>query len=141
MSARRRLPSSLLLLGGLIVLSIVAALAAGVVLYLQSNAQARRTAEGITGGNYDAGKVALAHYGCGGCHSIPGVSGAAGQVGPALKGVAVRAHLAGKLPNEPQSMVRWLEHPQQVSPGSGMPEMGVTHSDARDMAAYLYTLK
>ena len=34
-----------------------------------------------------------------------------------------------------------LYDPQSVSPGSVMPDMGVTEADARDIAAYLYTLK
>lgn len=37
--------------------------------------------------------------------------------------------------------MRWLEHPQRVVPGNGMPEQGVSGRDARDMTAYLYTLR
>jgi cytochrome c2 len=35
-------------------------------------------------------------------------------------------------------MVRWLMHPQALIPGTGMPELGMTERDARDIAAYLY---
>jgi cytochrome c len=35
-------------------------------------------------------------------------------------------------------MVRWIRHPQQLVPGSGMPDQGVTGREARDLAAYLY---
>jgi cytochrome c1 len=45
------------------------------------------------------------------------------------------------LPNTPQNMVRWLRHPQAVSPKSAMPDLGVTEPDARDVAAYLSTLR
>jgi cytochrome c1 len=38
-------------------------------------------------------------------------------------------------------MLRWIREPQEVSPGSVMPEMGVTEQDGRDIAAYLYTLR
>lgn len=141
MSARRRVPSSLWLMAGLVALAIVAAALAGIVLYVQEQAQYGRAAQGLTGGDPKAGKKAVARYGCGGCHSIPGVAGSAGEVGPALSGVAVRANIAGKLPNDPRTMIRWLEHPQALSPGSGMPELGVNERDARDMAAYLYTLR
>lgn len=141
MSAKRVIPASLWWLAGLIALGLASAVLAGVVLYAQTQAAATRTAEGITGGDATAGKKLVAAYGCGGCHAIPGVAGAAGEVGPSLRGVGVRAHLAGKLPNDPDAMRRWLEHPQAVSPGTGMPELGVSDRDARDMSAYLYTLK
>jgi cytochrome c2 len=38
-------------------------------------------------------------------------------------------------------MVRWLMSPQRVSPGSAMPDLGVREQDARDITAYLATLK
>jgi cytochrome c2 len=31
--------------------------------------------------------------------------------------------------------------PQEMEPGTAMPDVGVTEADARDMAAYLYTLQ
>ena len=37
-------------------------------------------------------------------------------------------------------MVTWIMHPQQIAPGSAMLELGVSEHDARDIAAYLYTL-
>ena len=55
--------------------------------------------------------------------------------------MAGRYYLAGRLQNTPGNMVRWIQHPQQVEQGTAMPEMGVTDSDARDIAAYLYTLR
>jgi cytochrome c1 len=38
-------------------------------------------------------------------------------------------------------MVLWLRHPQKVDPKSAMPDLGVSEPEARDMTAYLYTLK
>jgi len=38
-------------------------------------------------------------------------------------------------------MMRWLQHPQQIDPKNAMPDMGVTDQDARDLAAFLYTLR
>ena len=49
--------------------------------------------------------------------------------------------IAGMLRNEPRHLVTWLRHPQQVVPGNAMPEMGLDERDARDIAAYLYTLR
>jgi cytochrome c len=33
-----------------------------------------------------------------------------------------------------------LEHPQRMLPGNAMPEMGLTHREAVEIADYLYTL-
>jgi cytochrome c2 len=77
---------------------------------------------------------------CSACHTVPGVSGAVGNVGPSLKGIARQQIIAGKLANNPSNMIRWLMHPQQIVPGNAMPEMGLTQDQARKIAAYLYTL-
>lgn len=135
------MPFSLKWLGLLVAASVVAAVVAGGAMYVQARARTRVMAEQATGGSSKAGRVAIARYGCGSCHVIPGIAGATGTVGPDLGGIAVRTTVAGRLPNDPASMIRWLEHPQSVVPGSGMPEQGVTAHDARDMAAYLYMLK
>lgn len=128
-----------------ILLLLVAAFAAApiavYVAHRQSVAQTRITAEQITGGNVDRGKLAIAHYGCGACHMIPGVSGASGVVGPSLDSIAERAMIAGKLANGPDNMIRWIRRPQAISAGSGMPDLGVTEREGRDIAAYLYTLR
>ena len=88
----------------------------------------------------DAGRRAIDKYLCVTCHRIPGVTGADKEVGPSLHGIARRRYLAGELPNTPENMVEWLQHPQRIRPDSAMPELGVTAHDARDIAAYLYTL-
>jgi len=49
--------------------------------------------------------------------------------------------LGGVLSNSPDNMVRWIREPQQASPLTAMPDLGVTERDARDMAAYLSTLR
>lgn len=100
-----------------------------------------RLAHELTGGEPTAGKRALERYGCGGCHEIPGVPRARGTVGPSLRELAMRSYLAGRLTNHPDHLVAWIRHPQAITPGTAMPELGVTAADARDMAAYLYTLR
>ncbi len=87
------------------------------------------------------GRALIEKIGCGACHEIPGVSGAKGQVGPSLARVGRRAVIAGVLPNTPQNMVRWIETPQSIVPGNAMPNMEINDHDARDVAAYLYTLR
>jgi cytochrome c2 len=95
----------------------------------------------MTGGEPSRGKDVIRRYGCSSCHTIPGVEGARGQVGPSLEGIASRAYLAGKLPNTPANMIKWIRTPQDVQPGTAMPELGVTEQDGKDIAAYLYTLQ
>lgn len=77
-------------------------------------------------------------YGCGGCHTIPGVAGAVGKVGPRLDRVAEQAFVAGVLPNSPQHLADWIRRPRDHDPRTAMPDLGVTETDARDLAAYLY---
>jgi cytochrome c len=86
------------------------------------------------------GKLAEA-YGCGSCHEIPGVSGANGRVGPPLIHMGERTLIAGLLPNTPANMVVWLRTPQSIVPGNGMPNTAMSERDAKDVAAYLYTLR
>ncbi len=93
------------------------------------------------GGNARAGRDTIRKYGCYACHTIDGVPGAHGLVGPPLDGIALREFIAGELPNTPENMMRWIQHPRQVEPHTLMPEMGVTEQDSRDIAAYLYTLR
>lgn len=92
------------------------------------------------GGHAEDGRLLLRQFGCGGCHRIPGVAGARGQVGPPLDGLARRAYLAGVLPNTPQNLSRWIRASQDVSPGTAMPDMQVSQRQARDMVAYLYSV-
>ena len=79
--------------------------------------------------------------GCGSCHVIPGVEQADGMVGPPLDHIASRQYLAGVLRNTPLNMDTWLRHPQQIVPGNAMPNLGISETDGRDIAAYLATLK
>ena len=105
------------------------------------NGEVYRQAEILTGGNPRNGPAAIGRYGCGSCHTIAKVRSAIGKVGPPLTGIASRGYLAGRLPNSPDNMVRWIQHPQLVEKGNVMPEMEVTDTDARDITAFLYTLR
>ena len=89
----------------------------------------------------DRGRVAIRKYGCGSCHMIPGIGGADKLVGPPLGGIASRVYIGGVLANEPDNMIKWIENPPAVDPKTAMPNVGVTPRDARDIAAYLYTLR
>lgn len=107
-----------------------------------SRNEVEHAATEMTGGGIpERGKAAIEKYGCGSCHTIPGVTGANSVVGPPLTKIASRMYLAGHLQNTPANMMQWIRHPQQHEPKTVMPNMGVTESDARDIAAYLYTLR
>lgn len=99
------------------------------------------TARQLAGGDPKRGCELIHAYGCGTCHTVPGVRGAGGLVGPPLTGIADRMYLAGQLPNTPDNMKRWIREPQAVEQGTAMPNMNVSENDARHMAAYLYTLR
>ena len=95
----------------------------------------------VPGGNAEDGREAIRSYGCGACHTIPGVLGADAVVGPPLTLFAYRKYIAGMLPNTADNLVLWIRTPQSVVPGNAMPDMGVTERDALNIAAYLATLK
>jgi len=95
----------------------------------------------LTGGEPARGRIAIDKYGCGSCHTIPGVNGASATVGPPLNNIAVRATLGGHLSNSPDNMTRWIQDPQSIDPKNVMPNMGIPDAEARDITAYLYTLR
>ena len=76
-------------------------------------------------------------YGCGSCHAISGVRGADGLVGPSLSNFGDRRTIAGRLPNTPENLTRWILDPQRVKPGDAMPDVGLDRREARDIAAFL----
>lgn len=92
-------------------------------------------------GNADHGKQLMQTYGCGSCHTIPGIYTARGMVGPPLLSFSRRTMIAGELPNSPDNLVRWIRNPKAVEPGTAMPALGLSDFDAHDVAAYLYTLR
>jgi cytochrome c len=121
----------------LLALALAALLGAGC-----RDREAQRAAAALTGGGFpERGAEAIRRYGCHTCHTIPGIRGADGLVGPPLTGMASRVYIAGMLPNTPENMILWIRHPRQVNERTAMPDMNVTEPDARDIAAYLYTLR
>jgi cytochrome c1 len=125
----------------LIVAAVLVAAAVASIGPILGNSRAVQEAEGLTGGDVGRGRVALGTYGCGTCHQVPGVRAAIGLVGPPLTHLANRMYVAGVLPNTPERLIDWIQHPRHVDPRTAMPELGVDEADARDIAAYLYSLK
>jgi cytochrome c2 len=98
-------------------------------------------APSLQGADPAEGRLLLRQYGCGSCHRIPGVADAQGNVGPPLDLVGRRIYLAGMLPNTPENMMQWIRAPRQVDPLTRMPDLQVPERHARDMTAYLQTLR
>ena len=105
-----------------------------------SDAQDQPVVLVIAGGEPEQGRALIRSYGCGTCHTIEGIRGARGKVGPRLEGYAQQHLLAGFLPNTPHNMIAWLMDPVALKPQTGMPSQGVTEAEARHIAAYLYSL-
>ncbi len=95
----------------------------------------------VPGGNARRGRDLVEVYACGSCHVVPRVLGADSKVGPPLDGFAERVYIAGEIPNNSQNLIRWLMNPRAIEPNTAMPPMGVTAAEARDLAAFLYTLR
>ncbi|MFL5785856.1 MAG: c-type cytochrome [Bacteriovoracaceae bacterium] len=93
------------------------------------------------GGNPIRGYHAIQMFGCGACHTIPGVPGATGKVGPSLEEFRERPLIAGELTNTAEHLVQWIRHPREIDSKTAMPELGVSEEEARDIAAYLYALR
>lgn len=93
----------------------------------------------LSGGDPNRSPLIFRRYGCAGCHTIPGVPGADGLVGPVLSDLSRRVYIAGVVPNTSDNLERWIVSPQQFSPHSAMPATGISPAEAKDLAAYLYT--
>ena len=93
---------------------------------------------GAGGGDVMRGSALYRSFGCGACHAMESRGLHQGQVGPELSGFRERACIAGRLPNRPDNLVRWIADPQTVDPETAMPYLGVSSGEARDLAAYLY---
>jgi cytochrome c1 len=103
----------------------------------------------VAGGGLEPGTPAadgaqlIATKPCVGCHTIPGIPGATGQVGPNLAGVASRTKIAGGAVNNtgPDDLKKWILNPAALKPGTLMPNVGLTDDEATKIVAYLETLK
>lgn len=123
----------------IIVAGLVLLTAAGTAgWFSQQDTRAEKVARALTGGDPRHAPALLTRYGCGGCHTIPGVPGADGRVGPPLGGLRERVYIAGVLPNTAENLLQWLRDPPAHAPGTAMPPTGITEAEARDVAAWLY---
>lgn len=94
----------------------------------------------VAGGDAERGKRLIQDYGCVACHAVPGIPHHGSNVGPPLEKMGKRVYVAGVVPNTPDQLVRWLRNPPAVDARTAMPNLGISEAEAKDMAAYLYTL-
>ncbi|MGF9757963.1 c-type cytochrome [Microvirga sp. 0TCS3.31] len=122
-----------------LVLLISAGIYAGYSIKFTQEAKARAVA--LTMGDPERGRNLTLRYGCAGCHTIPGVPGAQGKVGPTLQGFSGRVYIGGVAANSPDALIQWIEDPRSLDPKTAMPRTGISRAEARHVAAYLYTLR
>ncbi len=120
-------------------LGAVVAVAITAALVWSSLRQREEIARAMTGGDPVHAPELLRRYGCAGCHTISGIAGADGEVGPSLSGLVHRVYIGGVVTNTPDHLVQWIRSPQSLSPQSVMPPSGTSETEARDIAAYLYS--
>lgn len=94
----------------------------------------------IAGSDPARGLAVMERVGCAACHEIPGIDWPQGQAGPSLKGFGAGPMIGGRLPNQPDVLAAWLIDAPSLAPETGMPPMPLSQAEARDVAAYLYTL-
>ena len=92
------------------------------------------------GGSAGRGAELIVDYGCGACHTVPGIRRARGRIAPPLDFFSERSYIGGQLPNTSETLVHWIMDAPGLIPATAMPNLGVSERDARDIAAYLYTL-
>lgn len=112
-----------------------------ILVLLAACADKRQQPRDITGADASAGLAVIERLGCAACHQIPGVDWPQGTVGGSLNGFADRSMIAGRFPNQPDTLATWVRNAPSMSATTGMPAMPMTSAEARDVAAYLYTLE
>lgn len=95
----------------------------------------------LAGADPANGLAVIERVGCASCHAVPGVQWPAGAVAAPLEGFGNSPLISGRLPNQPDVLVRFLRDAPSLDPQTGMPPMPLAEEEARDVAAYLYTLR
>ena len=126
-----------------VIMTLTALAAVGAYFYneMRLDAEQRRAAIALTGGDPEAAPSLIIRYGCAGCHAIPGVPEAAGQIGPPLNNLAREGYVGGVVGNTTENLVNWIIDPRAIDPLSAMPRTGISRAEARDVAAYLLSLR
>jgi cytochrome c oxidase subunit II len=81
---------------------------------------------------------------CGGCHTINGVEGFGGRIGPDLTHFADRSRFAGWMfENTPENLAAWIRDAPSRKPGSVMPSFAgeLSQGEVDALVAYLRSLE
>lgn len=87
------------------------------------------------------GRQLVVDKGCAACHAFPDVAWPRGGLGPALAGFGRQGLIAGRLPNQPGVLMRFIRDAPTEVPGTAMPAVPMTDQEARDVTAYLLQLR
>lgn len=90
----------------------------------------------------EPGSLLFAQKGCGGCHTVEGVS--EGKIGPNLSHFATRTTFAGSIfDNNDHNLRTWLRDPQAAKPGNKMviPGAPLEPDEITELINYLNTLR
>ena len=120
---------------------VIAVLSSTVLAACAGSNPGRNETTRVDGGDPYRGAQAIQRNGCHSCHRIPGIRGTNAYVGPPLNAWSARHYIAGNLENNPDNLIAWIMNPQAIEPGTAMPDMDIDEQEARDIAAYLYTLQ
>lgn len=95
----------------------------------------------FAGADPERGRAIAERLACAACHDIPGIHWPRGRVGGPLAGFSARPLIAGRFPNQPDILVQWLRDAPSLAPATAMPPQHLSPAEARDVAAFLYTLE
>ncbi len=85
--------------------------------------------------------LSLVEYRCGLCHRVRGTEAGAISAPDLTHLMSRRTLAAGTLLNNPGNLVGWIQNPQNLKPGSLMPNQYLSAQQLSDALAYLETLK
>ena len=87
------------------------------------------------------GRQLVADKGCVACHTFPDVKWPRGELGPSLENFGQQGLIAGRLPNQPGVLMQFVRNAPALVPGTAMPATTMSDQEARDVTAYLLTLR
>ncbi|MCL5998451.1 MAG: cytochrome c oxidase subunit II [Chloroflexi bacterium] len=92
-------------------------------------------------GDVQRGQQAFMNGPCISCHTVEGTK-AKGTVAPRpLTHFAAYDQIAQIVPNTSGNLMKWLHNPQDVKPGTQMPNLNLNPQEVADLVAYLESLK
>jgi mono/diheme cytochrome c family protein len=100
----------------------------------QAHQRELRAAE-LTGGDPARAPELMRYYGCVACHTVRGVAAPGGLLGPNL------SDPEKLLTKKPQELIAYIVDPKSANQKSVMPRTGISERQARDIVAYLLSLR